>query len=98
MEKEELKSGIKDLYLASALLAYKANLEHIDTRDPKCHKFYFTGTVKNVFVSDERAAAQCVPEVTIEEFRMFYVSGKLLFPSSYPDAIRHIKFSIHSRD
>ena len=90
------KKQIGDMYLAAALLSYGADLQDVDRTDPRRQKFEFTGQVPNVVIIDSSHATSVLPEVSIREFETLFISKKLMFPPSYPDAIRRIKSAIYS--
>lgn len=92
------KKQIGDMYLAAALLSYGADLKDIDRTDSRRQKFCFAGTVLNVIVINPDLSIERLPEVSIDEFETLFISKKLLFPASYPDAIRRIKSAIYSEE
>jgi hypothetical protein len=90
------KKQIGDMYLAAALLAYGADLQEVDRTDSRRQKFCFAGKVLNVFILNPDLSPDKLPEISIEEFETLFISKKLMFPASYPDAIRRIKSAIYS--
>jgi len=84
---------IGDMYIAAALLAYDCTLEEIDRSDPKRQKFNFEDTRIYVWVLEGNFPVH--EELSPEEIEMKFLSKKLLFPPTYPDALRRIKSAIH---
>jgi hypothetical protein len=88
---------VGDMYLAAALIAYGADLCRIDKTDPKRQKFCFTqGSVQQIYIMLGGRLTTLVESPTLEEIETRYIARTLLFPSSYPDALRSIKAAIHS--
>ena len=92
---EEEKS-IVDMYLAAALLAYGSDIVRVDRADKKRQRFVFREKeVQKILVNDGSGYSE-VNSPTIGEIEMYFLSRKLAYPPSYPDAIRSIKSVIHS--
>lgn len=94
MDKEEKCIG--DLYLAAAFLAYKIPLTHVDRSLPRKQKFIFTKSCPLTIYTVHSNVVLAVQNATLEDVELNYASDTLMFPPSYPDAIRKIKSSIHS--
>ena len=93
---DELKK-ISDMYLASALLAYGATLAKIDRTDEKRQRFCFKDNIKYVYVLEpDRQNVAALHDPLISDIETLFISKTLLFPPSYPDAIRSIKSAIYS--
>jgi len=92
---EEFKP-VSDMYLAAALLAYGAELDHVDKSDKRRQKFVFTGQIDKVLIYTDNGFYLIIEEPTFAEVKAKYESKRLYFPPSYPDAVRSIKSSIHS--
>jgi len=88
---------ISDMYLASALLAYGATLEKIDRSDEKRQRFCFKDNVKSIYVAEpDNNNVSSLLNPKICDIETLFISKSLLFPPSYPDAIRSIKSAIYS--
>jgi len=90
------KKQIGDMYLAAALLAYGADLQEVDRTDSRRQKFCFAGKISEVITLSPDTIPTKLFNISIEEFETLFISKKLMFPSSYPDAIRRIKSAIYS--
>jgi hypothetical protein len=89
--------AIGDMYLAAAFLSYDIPLLRIERDQPRRQKFIFAGVPPRVFVQEE-GVVMMVEHPTLEEIETKFIAKTLMFPPSYPDAIRRIKSSIHSGD
>ena len=96
MEKEEKFIG--DMYLAAAFLAYKIPLTDVDRSVPRRQKFTFTKDCSLTIYTVHSGVVLAVQNATLDDIETNFVSETLLFPPSYPDAIRRIKSAIHSDD
>ena len=88
--------SIDDMYSAAALLSYGVKLETINRDDPKRYAFLFNETIKRVYILED-GVMQIQESPTIDEVETLFVGRNLLFPPTYPDAIKRIKAAIHSR-
>lgn len=92
-----MEKQIGDMYLASALLAYGANLARIDRANTRRLKFCFEGGVKEIYVLDGMSVER-IENPELDEIEARFISRTLMFPPDYPGAIRRIKAAIHSND
>lgn len=88
---------IGDMYLAAALLAYESELKAIDKSNKKRQMFGFNDSIPYVYILEAGIPLR-VSQPTIDDVETYFIAKKLMFPPSYPDAIRRIKSSIHSDD
>ena len=88
---------IGDMYLAAALLAYDADMERIDRSDNRRQKFVFTGEVKEIYVMEGNFPIRKI-NPSLDDIEMAFVGHKLMFPATYPDALRRIKSAIHANE
>jgi len=88
---------IGDMYLAAAFLAYELPLVRIEKSEPRRQKFIFSGGCRRIFVQ-ESGVVMMHENPTLEDIETKFIAKTLMFPPSYPDAIRRIKSSIHSGD
>ena len=96
MSDNENEISIGDMYFASALLAYGANLLRVDKTDQKRQKFWFENTPLDFIVLDESGEVSKVTNATIEFAENRFLARKLWFPPNYSDSIRRIKTAIYS--
>ncbi len=96
MDKKQIPKGISDMYMAAAVIAYGAIISNIDSEDQKRKRFFFDDGVENVYIINEKGDVIKKDYLTISEFERYYLLKRLLFPPSYPDAIRQIKTVIYS--
>lgn len=96
MEKEEKYIG--DMYLAAAFLAYGIPLTNVDRSLPRRQKFVFTKDCPLTIHTVHSGIVLAVHDATLDDIETNFVSDTLMFPPSYPDAIRKIKSAIHSDD
>ena len=96
MEKEEKYIG--DMYLAAAFLAYNIPLTSVDRSIPRKQKFIFTKDCPLIIYTLHSNQILTIQNATLYDLETNYVSEKLVFPPSYPNAIRRIKSAIHSDD
>lgn len=96
MEKEEKYIG--DMYLAAAFLAYNIPLTSVDRTVPRRQKFIFTKDFSLNIYTLHSNTVLVIRDATLDDIETNYVSETLLFPPSYPNAIKRIKASIHSDD
>jgi hypothetical protein len=94
MEKEEKCIG--DMYLAAAFLSYNICLSSIDRAVPRRQKFTFVRTEPLKIYTLHSGVVLAVQNATLDDIETNFASETLLFPPSYPDAIRRIKSTIHS--
>jgi len=88
---------ISDMYLAAALLAYDVHLHSINQENPLRNEFNFEEKVKRVFVLENGGDIMVVENPSFNEVETFFIRRVLLFPPSYPDAIKRIKSAIHAK-
>lgn len=86
---------ISDMYLAAAFLAYDVELLSIDRSDTHRQRFCFTDKIDHIWIKSGELVIK-VNEPTIDDVKTKFTAKLLLFPPSYPDAIRRIKSAIHS--
>ena len=86
---------ISDMYLAAALLSYGVELVEIDRSDTHRQKFCFVNELDSIWVENGGIVTK-VNNPSIEDVETKFTAKTLLFPPSYPDAIRRIKSAIHS--
>lgn len=91
---DEIEIG--DMYFASALLAYGADLVRIDKSEPKRQKFYFVNSNLAYIIVLENDVVLRVENPTIETAENRFFARKLCLPPNYSDAIRRIKTAIYS--
>lgn len=89
--------AIGDMYLAAAFLSYDIPLLRIERDQPRRQKFIFCGVPRRVFIEEE-GVVMMLENPTLEEIETKFIAKTLMFPPSYPDAIRRIKSSIHAGD
>jgi len=85
---------IEDIYFASALLSYGAELKTIDRSDTKHQKFLFAEEDLSVFIIDNGVFRKDI--LSLDAVEALHISNKLLYPPTYPDCIRKIKSIIYS--
>jgi hypothetical protein len=91
----ENNNEISDMYLAAAFLAYGVELISIDRSNKQRQRFCFSNEIDHIWILDgELVVKRNNPSV--EEVKTKYTARTLLFPPSYPDAVRRIKSDIHS--
>jgi hypothetical protein len=96
MEKEEKFIG--DMYLAAAFLSYNIPLTSVDRTVPRRQKFIFTKTQSLTIFTLHSGVILSIQDASLEDIETNFVSDTLMFPPSYPDAVRRIKSAIHSDD
>lgn len=96
MDKEEKIIG--DMYLAAAFLAYNIPLSNVDRSIPRRQKFIFSKDCPLIIYTIRSGMILTIKDATLGDLENNFVSNTLLFPPSYPDAIKRIKSSIHSDD
>ena len=96
MEKEEKYIG--DMYLAAAFLAYKIPLTSVDRSIPRRQKFIFTKDCPLTIYTMHSDVILTIKNASLDDIETNFVSDKLMFPPSYPNAVRKIKSAIHSDD
>lgn len=94
MEKEEKVIG--DMYLAAAFLSYNISLSSINRTVPRRQKFTFIRTEPLTIFTLHSGVVLAVRNATLDDIETNFASETLLFPPSYPDAVRRIKSTIHS--
>jgi len=90
-----MEKGIKDMYLAAALLAYDAELDRIDRSDVRRQEFIFATPPDEIYVKSGIVVLR-IESPTFEDVETKFIAKTLFFPPSYPDALRRIKSAIHS--
>jgi hypothetical protein len=96
MEKEEKYIG--DMYLAAAFLAYNIPLDRVDRSISRRQKFIFSKDCPLDIYTLHSNTVLVIKDATLEDIETNFASNTLMFPPSYPDAIRRIKSLIHSDD
>lgn len=96
MEKEEKFIG--DMYLAAAFLSYKIPLTSVDRSVPRRQKFIFTKDFSLTIYTLHSGVVLAIQDATLDDIETNFASDTLMFPPSYPDAVRKIKSAIHSDD
>jgi len=91
---DEIQIG--DMYFASALLAYGADLVRVDKSDPKRQKFCFADAPLAYIIVLENDVVVRVEKPTIETAENRFFARKLCLPPNYSDAVRRIKTAIYS--
>jgi hypothetical protein len=88
---------IQDMYLAALLLSYNFEYDGVDKSDPKRQKFLFSDGTKPVW---EQETSQDVGLVmmSVADVENAYIDQRILFPPNFPDALKRIKYVIHSKD
>lgn len=84
-----------DMYLAAALISYEAKLINIDKSDMKRQRFYFAGIIPVAFVFVDGEVKE-LHDCSLDDMERFYIARSLMYPPSYPEAIRNMKTAIHS--
>lgn len=93
MEKEKF---VSDMYLAAAYLAYGATLLGIDRSDHKRLKFIFSRAgMGKIYYKQFDGELQVINDPTLDDIEDLFIAKSLVFPPSYPDAIKSIKTAIH---
>lgn len=92
-----MEKSIGDMYLAAALLAYDAEMDHIDRSDGKRQKFVFIGEVKEIWVMEGNFPVRKV-KPTFDDVEKAFIAHKLMFTPNYTDALRRIKSAIHANE
>jgi hypothetical protein len=94
MDKEEKFIG--DMYLAAAFLAYDIPLTSVDRTLPRRQKFVFSKDCPLTIYTIHSGMVLTLRDATLDDIETNYVSETLMFPPSYPNAVRRIKSAIHS--
>lgn len=93
---DENVKEIADMYFASALLAYGANLVRIDKSEPRRQKFCFEDVPLAYIMIGEDELVTKVADPSIDEVESKFFARKLWLPPDYSDAIRRIKTAIYA--
>ncbi|RMD57939.1 hypothetical protein D6833_13420 [Candidatus Parcubacteria bacterium] len=87
----------KDLYFAAALAAYGGTIEEVDRSNPKEVRFTFdVAMIQPVMIRTVSGTVQAEPEDT-DRLRLWFRSGSMWLPPSYPSSLRDIKALIYAR-
>lgn len=91
-----MEKQIGDMYLAAALVSYGGMLLRMDKSDRKHQKFVFEdNTVSEVWVESGNIHLRVIAP-NIEGIENYFFSKRLVYPPSYPDAIRSLKSALHT--
>lgn len=88
--------NVSDMYLAAALLSCGVKFLGVDRQDKSRQRFKFEGLVPNAVIADDDIKLVNLKNIRIEEFEVYYISGRMWFPPSYPASVKQIKSAIHS--
>jgi hypothetical protein len=94
----------QNIYLSAALLAYKYHYLGVNRTNESHQKFRFTETLTaTIYILNPNATADAtkvvaIPEASIQDVEQFFLSESLLYPPSYPESLRRVKYILHSRD
>ena len=95
MEPDIKEFSISDMYLASAVIAYKKPYTRIDRENPKRLKFIFEDGPMKVYILRD-GSISVLEFLYLDQIQAAYTSNTLMFPPGFPDAIRRVKSAIHS--
>ena len=86
-----------DMYLVAALVSYSPlSFVRVDKTDPKRQQFYFKDEkILEVFIMSP-SGPEKKRDLSLDEFKVWYDAGILLFKGNYPECIRKIKSRIYS--
>ena len=84
-----------DMYLASTLLAYGGEIDHIDSNNPQRKVFVFKSLPTQVWVTENELATKRIVS-SLEEVQNLRASEKLLYPPNFVTAIKNIKSYIYT--
>jgi hypothetical protein len=91
---DEMIKPFTDMYLIAALLVYGYEETTIDRGDRNRQKFYFKDQRKSIWVLED---AMVKPKsLDLDEIEKAFISKKLMFPPSYSDVLKSVKYTIHS--
>ena len=88
------KRPFTDMYFIAALLSYEFERVDIDRDDPNRQKFIFQEEERNVYTI--RDGKITVEKLSLSDIEGRYMSKRLLYPPTYPDILKTVKYSIHS--
>lgn len=91
----ELEKAIGDIYLAAAFLSYDIPLIRIDRSDYHRQKFFFCGAPKRIYIVED-GMVMMLENPTLADIEDKFIAKTLMFPPSFPDAVRRIKSSLHA--
>jgi hypothetical protein len=91
---DETIKPFTDMYLIAALQVYGFEKVSIDRGDKNRQKFYFRDQKKSVWVLDDNLAR--LKALDLDEIEDAFISKKLMYPPSYSDVLKSIKYTIHS--
>lgn len=92
---EMKEKSIGDIYLAAAFLSYDIPLVKIDRSDFHRQKFFFCGIPRRIFIIED-GIVMIMENPTLDDIEDKFIAKTLMFPPSFPDAVRRIKSSLHS--
>lgn len=83
-------------------MAYKFHYDGVNKKDQGHQKFRFTntldGTIYIINPDPKGPKVLEIPEASIKDVEQFFHSGSLMYPPEYPDALKRVKYIIHSGD
>jgi hypothetical protein len=88
---------ISDMYLAAAFLSYDVELISIDRSNKRRQRFCFGQDIDHIWIMDGGMAVK-VNSPSVDDVKTKFTANTLLYPPSYPAAIRRIKSAIHDPD
>lgn len=88
----------QNIYLAAALLAYNFHYYGVDRSDSRHQKFMFSDAVTATIYVKGSDGVQALPGSSIKDAEQFFVAESLLFPPTYPEAMRRVKYILHAGD
>lgn len=90
-----MEKSTRDMNLAAALLAYGAELDHINRDNPSRQEFTFINPPNEIYIKSGIAVLR-IEDPTFEDVETKFIARTLFLPPNYPDALRRIKSAIHS--
>jgi hypothetical protein len=90
----------QNIYLVAALMAYKFHYYGVNRKDQSHQKFQFTDalTASVYWVNPSSGNPERLVNASIGDLEQLFLSETLLFPPGYSDALRRVKYILHSRD
>ena len=95
MNDEDLVA-ISDMYFVAALISYQISYKRINRDNPRRLEFMFEDKPSKVYLLHEGTIA-VLEFLHLDQIQAAYTSNTLMFPPSYPDAIRRVKSAIHAQ-
>ena len=89
---------IQDMYLAALLLAYGFDYRGVDKSDQKRQRFLFNDGRKFVWTIYGDDLDPKTESYNIDNVIAGYIAQEVLFPANYPEALKRIKYVIHSEE